>query len=801
VHKSIALILLLAASLQANATDYYIAANGSDKNIGTSPNTPFKTIAKLNTIEFKPGDNIFFKRGDTFRGQLNIDQSGTASKPITITSYGNGALPIVSGSECVNNWTRHRGNIYKAALKIDPDMVFYNGTLCLPARYPNSGFLTIDKANGKKGFYDAELTQAKGYWNGATLHNRMVHWQYGEHEVQSFADGHITMTSPIEYDFTKGWGYFLSNKMEALDASGEFYFNSSQQVLYLWSASLPANNMVEASAYEYGINIVHQSYIHISAIGFWHQKIHGVNADYGYTDISIQQCRFNAIYSRAMFLQHVDNVLIKNNIITDICGAGINTWDCKNIVVQNNTIKRIGLYAGRATKYGGDYTAMSITGDIDNGNISFNSLDSIGYCGLSFSKHTRIENNLINNYCLTIDDGAAFYTWSNNDLIKRNGSGCVIRNNIIQNGIGNYQATPDKVGGANGIYMDDGSGNALIQDNTVANCSMAGIMLHNSTNNTVSGNTLFNCSGGPIFMQQDGISTTPVSRNKIMKNILYSVEEYSYPLKLTNWDNNNMDFATYAGNYYCSPYNELPISTFGVKNNTGRYVMYTVSQWKALKDASAKSSHVSWNAYSVIDIESGNLIVNGDFNSNIDGWACWSPTNTCTSSWGVNDQLDNGSWHLHCYDGIACNMHNYFSLEAGQAYELSFSTIAAAPGQVSVQTRDATTYGNLEMRKTVLVDSKRKDHKIIFIPTYGTDPARIDYDVNTSAPDYWLDNIRLLKVKVLYNDPLKRNLIFINKTNSKKKFALSQTLYDLDDHAVSGSITLPPYTSKILLKK
>lgn len=794
-------IFLLAASLQAYATDYYIAANGNDHNNGTSSKTPFKTIAKLNTIALRPGDNILFKRGDTFRGQLNIKQSGTASQPIIITSYGNGALPVISGSEYVNNWSLHKGKIYKAALKINPVMVFYNSTLCLPARYPNSGFLTIDKANGKKGFYDAELTQTKGYWNGATLHNRMVRWQYGEHEVESFADGNITMTNPIEYDFTNGWGYFLSNKMEALDTAGEFYFNPSQQELYLWSASLPSNSSSEASVYEYGINIEHVSYIHISHISFRHQQVNGVNADYGYTDISIQQCRFNAIYSKAIFLQSVDNVLIKNNIITDICGMGISTWDCKNIIVQNNTLKRIGLYAGRATKDEIGYYAMQIEGDIDNGNISFNSLDSIGYCGLKYSKNTRIENNLINKFCLTTDDGAAIYTWSNNDHINRNGTGCVIRNNVIQNGIGNYQATPDKTGGADGIYMDDGSGNALIQNNTVVNCAAAGIFLHNSINNTINGNTLFNCQGGSILMSQDSISTTPVSNNTIVKNILYSVDEDSYPLMLTNWENRNLDFATYAGNYYCSPYNELSISTISQKNKVNRYLLYTVSQWKALKDASAKSSHVSWNAYSVIDIESGNLIVNGDFNSNIDGWACWSPTNTCTSSWGINDQLNNGSWHLHCYDGVACNNHNYFGLEAGQAYELSFSTIALAPGTVDVQTRDATTYGNLEMHKTVFVDSKRKDHRIIFTPTYRTDPARIDYDVNANAPDYWLDNICLQKVKVLYDDPLKRNLIFINKTNSTKKFALQRTLYDLDDHAVSGSITLPPYSSKILLKK
>jgi len=800
VHKSVAFILLLAASLQANATDYYIAANGNDHNNGTSSKSPFKTIAKLNTIVLKPGDKILFKRGDTFRGQLNIKQSGTASKPITITSYGNGALPIISGSEYVNNWSLHKGKIYKAALNVNPVMVFYKSTLCLPARYPNSGFLTIDKANGKKGFYDAALTQTKGYWNGASLHNRMVRWQYGEHEVQSFANGHITIIGPIEYDFKNGWGYFLSNKMEALDTTGEFYFSSSQNNLYLWSVSLPANNSVEASVYDYGINIENASYIRISNISFRHQQVNGVIAGFNKTNISIQQCRFNAIYLKAINLATVNNVVIKNNIITDIYGKGIRAWGCENIIVQNNTIKRIGLYAGRATKDEGGYSAMEIEGDINYGNISFNILDSIGYCGLSFSKNTRIEYNLINNYCLTTDDGAAIYTWSNNDTINRNGTGCVIRNNIIQNGIGNIQATPDKTGYANGIYMDDASGNALIQNNTVFNCAQAGIFLHNSINNTVRGNTLYNCHGA-LMMGQDDLSTTPVANNTIMSNIFYSVDENDYPLLLTNYENSNLDFATYAGNYYCSPYNELSISTENQINNSPRYNLYTVSQWKALKDASAKSSHVSWNAYSVIDIISDNLIVNGDFNSNIDGWWCWSPTNTCISSWGINNQLNNGSWHLQCEDGCAFNLNYYFSLEARQAYELSFSTIAPAPGTVDVQTRDASTYGNLEMHKTVLVDTKRKDHRIIFMPTYGTDPARIDYDVNTNAPDYWLDNIRLLKVKVLYDDPLKRNLIFINRTNSTKSISLSQTLYDLDDHAVSGSITLPSYTSKILLKK
>ena len=254
MKRAVAFIVLLAASLPAYATNYYVAANGSDKNNGASMNTPFQTIAKLNTLVLKPGDNILFKRGDIFRGQLTIRQAGTAAKPLTITAYGSGDLPVICGSEYINNWILHKGHIYKAALNVDPNMVFLKGALNLPARYPNTGFLTIDKANGKKGFYDAELTQPNGFWAGATLHNRMARWQYGEHTVKSFADGQVALTKPAEFDFTNGWGFYFSNKMEVLDTAGEFYYNPSQHQLYLWSASLPTNNSVEASVYECGIN-------------------------------------------------------------------------------------------------------------------------------------------------------------------------------------------------------------------------------------------------------------------------------------------------------------------------------------------------------------------------------------------------------------------------------------------------------------------------------------------------------------------------------------------------------------------
>ena len=43
-------------------TTYYISSSGNDSFNGTSENTPWKTISKINFQIFSPGDNIFFKK-------------------------------------------------------------------------------------------------------------------------------------------------------------------------------------------------------------------------------------------------------------------------------------------------------------------------------------------------------------------------------------------------------------------------------------------------------------------------------------------------------------------------------------------------------------------------------------------------------------------------------------------------------------------------------------------------------------------------------------------------------------------
>lgn len=79
-------------------TTYYLSStSGNDSNPGTEQK-PWQTISKISSQPLSAGDSIFFKKGDTFKGHLVIQASGTDDKPIVLTSYGSGDQPILTGS-------------------------------------------------------------------------------------------------------------------------------------------------------------------------------------------------------------------------------------------------------------------------------------------------------------------------------------------------------------------------------------------------------------------------------------------------------------------------------------------------------------------------------------------------------------------------------------------------------------------------------------------------------------------------------------------------------------------------------
>lgn len=91
---------------------YYVSSvDGNDSWEGTSKERPWKSLARVSVARLAPGDQVLFKAGDIFVGQLLVQSSGAAGRPLRFASYGNGPKPLIDGGSAA-------GGGYSAAILI-----------------------------------------------------------------------------------------------------------------------------------------------------------------------------------------------------------------------------------------------------------------------------------------------------------------------------------------------------------------------------------------------------------------------------------------------------------------------------------------------------------------------------------------------------------------------------------------------------------------------------------------------------------------------------------------------------------
>ena len=207
--RQIAATAALLLTIASHAATYYISPTGSDSNNGTSQSTPWQTIGRVNQVagSLQPGDKILFQRGGLYRGKLTLSSSGTASNKIEVGAYGSGALPVISGSVAVPNWTVHSGNLWRASIAQAVKQVYVDGALMQIARYPNTGWLRIDQGSTTS-LTDTELAQAPGSLTGATAVIRTTQWSYDTAFVSAHNGNTLTHTSTGNNLGSLHWGYF-----------------------------------------------------------------------------------------------------------------------------------------------------------------------------------------------------------------------------------------------------------------------------------------------------------------------------------------------------------------------------------------------------------------------------------------------------------------------------------------------------------------------------------------------------------------------------------------------------------------
>ena len=103
---------------------YVDSDRGRDTNDGLSVEATWRSLERVNDAELEPGDTVRFKRGGLWRGFLR-PQSGTQHAPITYTSFGDGAKPLILGSKSRNrpeDWLELPDNLWAT-----PPMDYHEG--------------------------------------------------------------------------------------------------------------------------------------------------------------------------------------------------------------------------------------------------------------------------------------------------------------------------------------------------------------------------------------------------------------------------------------------------------------------------------------------------------------------------------------------------------------------------------------------------------------------------------------------------------------------------------------------------
>jgi hypothetical protein len=165
------------------AQAYYVDPSGNDTNSGTSPSSPWRTIARVNSTNLQPGDFVYLKAGGIWRETIKPTSGGIAGSPITYTWYGSGAPPVITGSDIVTGWQLVGGAVYTAPLVNQAYNVYVDGG-------PGWGLTEVSSSSA--------LAPGTFYWGGGDL--------YVELADQSNPDMHLVEAVTRIYGFETNTG-------------------------------------------------------------------------------------------------------------------------------------------------------------------------------------------------------------------------------------------------------------------------------------------------------------------------------------------------------------------------------------------------------------------------------------------------------------------------------------------------------------------------------------------------------------------------------------------------------------------
>lgn len=383
-------MLLCGMIIQGHAATYYVNNSGNDMNNGTSTVSAWQTIDKVNTSTFLPGDQILFQGGQTFFGNITINQGGTSANMIKIGSYGVGRAYIDAGSG-TGIYIYNQGGVW-----VDSLIIF--GAWDGLTQTGNNG-------SGVLFFTDSE---------GATKHNDIS-------------------VSNCDISGFKNSGIIFSAWPADNSQSGYSHVNIE-------------GNTVHDNG-DAGISSFGYYPAPVGSTDYAHTDIY-VGSNTTYNNLGIKDKGNNS--GNGIVLGDVDDALIEKNVAynngwySNFSGGGpvgIWCWDANEVTIQHNESHHNGTGAGTPDGGGFDLDG-AVTNSIMQYNYSHDNWGA-GYLLFEFGVPRGNNNNNTIRYNISQNDGG------NPDYTGLYLGGNCTNNNFYNNSIFTSQGSPVYVGGGN----------------------------------------------------------------------------------------------------------------------------------------------------------------------------------------------------------------------------------------------------------------------------------------------------------------------------------------------------------------
>ncbi|WP_192349523.1 right-handed parallel beta-helix repeat-containing protein [Algoriphagus sp. Y33] len=606
------------------ATYYVSELHGNDSNDGLSELTAWQTSGKIASGSFSAGDVILLESGGIY-APFAFPSSGNTSNPITISSYGTGEKPLIFAGAKIETWTNEGNGIYSYAnngFQNEVNVLVFDGELKAKGRSTVSDVFYPITAGDPDDEWVETSDALPAFSTGMQIVLRKERFIYHVFNVTDITNGDRVEYSGglTQYIPLPGYGFFLQNSLSFLTGLGDWSYDTNNERIYVYfGGESPSNHEVEVSLEQHGISLINRSYVTIKNLAIHATNNHGIRLD-NVTHININNCNFRYIGNDGIvqegFASHY--ITVSSSLFEDVLCNGIFTnYTCSNMLAENNRLNNIYMIIGGAGQYGNSDNRGFGIGLLlgENNTVRRNHLTNIGFNGIVCDGNNfLVEENYINNVCLTKDDGGGIYCSLGGTSYQLSIPGS-IRRNIVLNAKGYWQGSPEiHKGLALGIYMDDTQNLVTIEKNLCAYASDSGVHLHNCISIIVRNNILFGNRRGIGFIQDFG---HVIEDCIVTDNIIYTNGGLNQTLMEAFYTSGTVDFGV-------------------IDNNTYRYVKDLIDLFRA-----TAPPPLPWTF--AINFEEWKQFIGGDANSTLEPYQNYLPDNYQETLLFSNDFPDENS--------------------------------------------------------------------------------------------------------------------------------------------------------------